>query len=123
LIKHFSSLSKKIVFFFVDKSSLVNYERDSDDDEHTDEEEEDENNEEQLGEDDQSNSNSAGILHGAGEVDIQIETTTVTEQTIVTSDLLNVTPVFTFNHDFYLNFVFFVYSLNQKKHHPHLVAI
>ncbi|CAF1031623.1 unnamed protein product [Adineta steineri] len=76
------------------KSSLVNYERDSDDDEHTDEEdEEDNNNEEQNDEDDQSNSNSAGILHGTGESDsIPMESTTYTEQTIVTSDLLNVTP-------------------------------
>jgi len=81
------------MIFFVDKSSLVNYERDSDDDEHTDEEEEEDNNEEQDGEDEQSNSNSAVILHGTGEADVQIETTTLTEQTIVTSDLLNVTPV------------------------------
>ncbi|CAF2320718.1 unnamed protein product [Rotaria sp. Silwood2] len=76
------------------KSSLVNYEADSGDDEHTDEDEEEDNNEEQDGEDDRSNSNSAVILHATGDADfIQIETTTNTEQTIVTYDLLNVTPL------------------------------
>jgi len=75
------------------KSSLVNYERDSDDDEHTDEDEEDEDNQDQEGEGDESNSNSAVILHGVGDSDlVQVETTTYTEQTIVTSDMLNVTP-------------------------------
>jgi hypothetical protein len=81
----------------------VNYERDSDDDEHTDEEEEEEedDNEEQDEEDDQSNSNSAVILHGVGESDsVPMESTTFTEQTIVTSDLLNVTPVHIINVDF-----------------------
>jgi hypothetical protein len=73
---------------------LVNYGRDSDDDEHTDEEEDEDNNEEQDRDDDQSNSSSAVILHAAKDTElIQIETTTFTEQAIITSDLLNVTPV------------------------------
>ncbi|CAF0976724.1 unnamed protein product [Rotaria sordida] len=80
--------------FTKNKSSLVSYEADSGDEEHTDEDEEEDNNEEQDGEDDHSNSNSAVILHAPEENDLlQIETTTVIEQTIVTSDLLNVTPL------------------------------
>ncbi|CAF1119163.1 unnamed protein product [Rotaria sp. Silwood1] len=76
------------------KSSLVTYEADSDDDEHTDEDEEEDNNREQDGDDDHSNSNSAVILHANGDTAfIQIETTTFIEKTIVTSELLNVTPL------------------------------
>ncbi|CAF1437477.1 unnamed protein product [Rotaria sp. Silwood1] len=68
------------------KSSLVSYEADSGDDEHTDEE--------QDGGDEHSNSHSAVILHAPEENDlVQIETTTFTEQRIVTSDVLNVTPL------------------------------
>ena len=95
---------------FVDKSSLVNYERDSDDDEHTDEEEEEEeNNDLQDGEDEQSNSNSTGVTHGTGDADNQTESATTAEQTLVTSDLLNVTPVT--NHWFSSQeFCLFLYS-------------
>lgn len=92
---------------------MVNYERDSDDDdEHTDEEEEEEgNNEEQDGDDDQSNSNSAVILYGAGESEfVQIETIAFTDQTIVTSDLLNVTPVCIINLDLFIYLLFVVQS-------------
>ncbi|CAF0990502.1 unnamed protein product [Adineta ricciae] len=77
------------------KSSLVNYERDSDDDEHTDDEDDDENghsNEEQDLDDDQSNSNHAIPSHGEESDLLQMESSTYAEQTIVTSDLLNVTP-------------------------------
>ncbi|CAF0803670.1 unnamed protein product [Adineta steineri] len=76
------------------KSPLTNYERDSDDNKHTDEEnKEDNNNEEQNGEDDQSKSNSASVLHSTRESDaIQMESTTYTEQTIITSDLLIFKP-------------------------------
>ncbi len=103
---------------------MVNYGRDSDDDEHTDEEEDEDNDEEQDRDDDQSNSNSAVILHAARDQDlVTIETTTFTEQTIVTSDLLNVTPVCTINILLIYFHSVFVYSLNQKKHHHHLVVI
>lgn len=78
----------------VAKSSLVNYERDSDDDEHTDEEEEEENIEEQDMGDEQSNPGSVNPAQGMGDTDIQTGTATSSEQTIVTSDLLTVTPVF-----------------------------
>ncbi|CAF5159543.1 unnamed protein product, partial [Rotaria magnacalcarata] len=79
--------------FTKNKSSLVNYEPESDDEEHTDDEEENETDEEPHVVDDLSNSNSAVILHATGEPDfVQIETSTCNEQTIVTSDLLNVTP-------------------------------
>jgi hypothetical protein len=92
--------------FFVDKSSLVNYERDSDDEEHTDDEEEEdeeeENNDLQDGEDEQSNSNSIGLAQGTGDVDSQTESATTAEQTLVTSDLLNVTPVINSSHLFCL---------------------
>ena len=110
-------------FSFVAKSSLVNYGRDSDDDEHTDEEEDEDNDEEQDRDDDQSNSSSAVILHAAKDQDlVTIETTTFTEQTIVTSDLLNVTPVCTINILRIYFHSIFVYSLNQKTHHHHLVV-
>ncbi|UJR25065.1 hypothetical protein I4U23_006425 [Adineta vaga] len=77
------------------KSSLVNYERDSDDDEHTDEDDEEENensHDEQDLDDDRSNSNNAITSHGGESDSVQMESTIFTEQTIVTSDLLNVTP-------------------------------
>jgi hypothetical protein len=107
LLKNISYRKKNTSCYFLAKSSLVNYERDSDDDEHTDEEEQEDDNEEQDGEDDQSNSNSAPVLHGVGELDsVQIESTTYTEQTIVTSDLLNVTPVFIINFN-HLLFIYF----------------
>ncbi len=104
-------------FYFVDKSSLVNYERDSDDDEHTDDEEEDEeNNELQDGEDEQSNSNSAGLLHGTGDVENQIESATFTEQTLVTSDLLNVTPVPTISFaSFFYRSVYFLFIVQVRR--------
>lgn len=92
--------TKNTSFCFLDKSSLVNYERDSDDDEHSDEEEDEGNSEQQDAEDDNSNSNSAVILHSVGESEFaQNEANALNEQTIVTSDLLNVTPVcsITFN--------------------------
>ncbi len=102
------------MFYFVDKSSLVNYERDSDDDEHSDEEEEEDNDEEQDKEDEQSNSNSAVILHATGEIDLQIETTPFTEQTIVTSDLLNVTPVCRIHLDFLLIYILFIVQVRRS---------
>ncbi|CAF3022521.1 unnamed protein product [Rotaria socialis] len=78
--------------FTKNKSSLVNYEPESDDEEHTDDEEE-ENIEIPYTEDDPSNSNSPVILQRIGESDfVQTKTPTCNEQTIVTSDLLNVTP-------------------------------
>lgn len=115
---------RQIHFALVAKSSLVNYERDSDDDEHTDEEEEEENDEAQDGEDEQSNSDSANLAQGTGETDSQAGTATSSEQTIVTSDLLTVTPVCII--DFILSLVLllsFVFSSNQKMPHPQIVPI
>ena len=111
-------------FVLLAKSSLVNYERDSDDDEHTDEEEEEEDNEEQDMEDKQSNSNSADLVQGIGDADIQAGTATTSEQTIITSDLLTVTPVCVIGlHSFSWSMFSFVSSSSQKMHHPHLVLI
>lgn len=88
---------QKWIFAVADKSSLVSYDRDSDDDEHTEEEEEeemDQDNEEPEREDEDSNSNSASIAHASGDKDSgQREETMSNEQSLATSDLLNVTPV------------------------------
>lgn len=109
-------------FVLLAKSSLVNYERDSDDDEHTDEEEEEENNEEEDMEDKQSNSNSTDVVQGIGDVEIQTGTATSSDQTIVTSDLLTVTPVCIIDVDSFSYSTFcFVSSSSQKMHHLHLV--
>jgi len=77
------------------KSSLVSYGRDSDDDEHTDDDDDDnqENDNTQEDGDGDDLSGSAGISQQGGETDtIQLET--IPEQTtIITSDLLSVTPL------------------------------
>ena len=79
--------------FFLAKSSLVNYERDSDDDEHSDDNE-DEDSQEQNEDIDEPYSISGIILHATDELDpIPMESITPNEQKIITSDLLNVTPV------------------------------
>jgi len=77
------------------KSALVNYDRDSDDDEHTEDEDEmEENNEEPDAEDNDSNSNHGNTASASGERDSgQNEENPLNEQTIGTSDLLNVTPL------------------------------
>lgn len=88
------------LFFSVAKSALVNYDRDSDDDEHTEDEDEmEENNEEPDAEDNDSNSNHGNTASASGERDPgQNEENPLNEQTIGTSDLLNVTPVRFFLH-------------------------
>ena len=74
---------------------MVNYDRDSDDDEHTEDEDEmEENNEEPDADDHDSNSNSGNMVHASGERESgQNEENLPNDQTIGTSDLLDVTPV------------------------------
>lgn len=72
----------------------MNYERDSDDEDHSDNDDEEENNDDDEDMDEkQSNSNSNDRVPATGDADLQPATTTNPDQTIVTSDLLTVTPV------------------------------
>ena len=100
---------------------MVSYDYVSDDDEPRDEEESEDSNGKQDTEDNRSNSSSAVLLHPAGESDMtQGEINIHNDPTIVTSDLLNVTPVCIL-YPCYLDLTFFflVPSSNQKKHHLH----